>query len=78
MEKAENKILNSYWGLLSNLNTKLKLDLIEKLTQSIKSDHSKKSKIKSAFGAWKSDETAEELIEKIRSSRYTNRQIEKL
>jgi len=78
METSESKILNSYLKLLERLSPRLKLELIEKLTQSIKLDLSKDSRMKSSFGAWESENTAEELIDQIRSSRYTNRQIEEL
>jgi hypothetical protein len=78
METTDNKILSNYFGLLAGLSSRLKLDLIEKLTQSIKAELSHESKLKSAFGAWKSEETAEELISHIESSRQTNRQIEEI
>ena len=78
MESTDNKILNNYFGLLSGLSARLKLDLIEKLTQSIKAEFSSESRIKSSFGAWQSDESAEDLINQIESSRQTNRQIEEL
>ncbi len=75
MDAIDKKILNNYLGLLEGLNPSLKLKLIDKLTKTIKT-RSIKSKIKMSFGAWKSDETADELIDKIRSSRNTNRHIE--
>ena len=78
METSDNKILNNYFGLLSGLSAKLKLDLIEKLTQSLKAEFTRESKFKSAFGAWKSNESAEELINQIESSRQTNRQLEEI
>ena len=78
MESTNNKILNNYFSLLSGLSARLKLDLIEKLTQSLKTEFSRESRMKSAFGAWKSKENAEQLIDQIESSRRTNRQIEKL
>ncbi|WP_339606116.1 hypothetical protein [uncultured Roseivirga sp.] len=56
----------------------MKLNLIDRLTKSVKSKASAKSKMKSAFGAWSSDESAEELIKRIQNSRKTNRQIEEL
>lgn len=76
MDAADQKILNNYLGLLERLNPAMKLTLIDQLTDSAKSDIPSKSKISSAFGAWRSDESAEELIEFIRNSRSTNRQIE--
>ncbi|MEM7657039.1 MAG: hypothetical protein AAF399_12975 [Bacteroidota bacterium] len=54
-----------------------KLALIEKLTQSIrKNDTSAPHTMHQAFGAWKSEESAEKLISELRNSRHTNRQIE--
>ena len=77
MESSDNKILNTYFGLLSGLSDKLKLDLIKMLNQSVKTEVSGKSRMKASFGAWKSEESAEEIISQIESSRQTNRQIEK-
>ncbi|WP_205656057.1 hypothetical protein [Algoriphagus formosus] len=54
----------------------MKLSLIDLLSESVKTRGSSKSKMKTAFGAWESDESAEDLIETIRTSRNTNRQIE--
>lgn len=34
--------------------------------------------MKNAFGAWESDQSAEQIIQKLRNSRNTNRQVEKL
>lgn len=71
------KIVEGYFGLLDNLSTTNKLDLIAKLTASVKSDlKPKKSSFKKAFGAFESSKSAEEIIEEIRESRIFNRQIE--
>lgn len=73
------KIINSYLGLLKNLSPASKLDLISKLTQSVKSDiKSQKSSFKKAFGAWDQDDNADELLDAIRESRLFNRKIEEL
>jgi len=70
-------IIDGYVGLLDNLSTNNKLDLISKLTTSIKSDlTNKKSTFKKAFGAFESNKSAEEIIEEIRNSRVSTRQIE--
>ena len=70
-------IINGYVGLLDNLSPSNKLDLISKLTNSIKTDLSnKKSSLKKAFGAFESSKSAEEIAEEIRSSRVFSRQIE--
>tara|TARA_R110000796_G_scaffold96719_1_gene202904 strand:+ start:305251 stop:305487 length:237 start_codon:yes stop_codon:yes gene_type:complete len=78
MDAIDKKILNNYLGLLERLSPTMKLNLIDRLTKSVKSKASAKSKMKSAFGAWSSDESAEELIKRIQNSRKTNRQIEEL
>lgn len=70
-------IINGYLQMLDNLSPDLKLDLISKLTQSVKTDmKAKKSAFKKAFGEFVSKKSAEEIIEEIRSSRTFNRQIE--
>lgn len=65
--------------MLENLSPNNKLDLISKLTLTVKTDISdnKKSFYK-AFGAWESRQSADEIISEIRNSRTFNRQIEKL
>ena len=70
-------IVDGYVGLLENLSTNNKLDLISKLTASVKIDlTNKKSSFKKAFGAFDSKKSAEEIIEEIRNSRISFRQIE--
>lgn len=70
-------IVDGYVGLLDNLSPSNKLDLISKLTASVKTDLTKKkSSFKKAFGAFDSKKSAEEIIEEIRSSRVFNRKIE--
>ena len=72
-------IANYYFGVLSNLNAESKLDLISQLSQSLKQDYVQEStSLESLFGAYKSEETAEEIIEAIRNSRVSNRNIEAL
>lgn len=70
-------LVEGYVGLLENLSANNKLDLIAKLTDSLKSDLiDKKSNFKKAFGAFDSKKSAEEMIEDIRNSRVSTRQIE--
>ena len=70
-------IVDGYVELLDNLSTDNKLNLISKLTASVKTDLSnKKSSFKKAFGAFDSKKSAEEIIEEIRNSRVSTRQIE--
>lgn len=75
--ETNSTIVDGYIGLLENLSPGNKLDLISKLTASVKTDlTNKKSSFKKAFGAFDSKKSAEEIIEEIRSSRVFNRQIE--
>ena len=70
-------IVDGYLRLLDNLSANNKLDLISKLTASVKTDlTNKKSSFKKAFGAFDSSKSAEEIIEEIRNSRVSTRQIE--
>ncbi len=70
-------IVNGYVGLLENLSPDDKLDLISKLTALVRTDlGNKKSIFKESFGAFKSEKTAEEIIEEIRNSRLFTREIE--
>lgn len=74
-----NKLINSYLELLKNLSPASKLDLISKLTQSVKADIGvKDNAFEKAFGAWEGDEHAEDLINRIKDSRQFNRHIEEL
>jgi hypothetical protein len=68
-----------YFGFLKNLNPDSKLDLISKLSQSLKQgDEAPEVSLQSLFGAYKSEDTADEIIEQLRASRVFNRNIETL
>lgn len=68
-----------YLGVLKNLSPESKLDLIAHLSQSLKKDYAEQgSGLKTLFGAYKGGESAEEIIEGIRSARVANRMIEPL
>lgn len=70
-------LIEGYLRLLDNLSPSNKLDLISKLTLSVKTDVTdKKKSFYKAFGAWKSKQTADEIINDIRGSRAFERQIE--
>ena len=72
------EIADNFFGLIKNLSVEVKLDLINKIKKSLKA--SKKETAddswKELFGAWQSEESAEEIIEDLRASRHTNRHIE--
>jgi hypothetical protein len=72
-------LIDGYVRLLENLSPNSKLDLISKLTQSVKADISdKKSSFKKSFGAFESKKSAEELVSEIRNSRSFKRKIEEI
>jgi hypothetical protein len=73
------RLVDTYLELLKNLDPKVKLDLINKLSLSVKTDLSmKKSSFNKAFGAWDKEDDAELIITEIRESRNFNRIIESL
>lgn len=70
-------LIEGYLRLLDNLSPSNKLDLISKLTLSVKTDVTdKKKSFYKAFGAWESKQPADEIINDMRNSRTFNRQIE--
>jgi hypothetical protein len=70
-------LVEGYLRLLDNLSPNSKLDLISKLTLTVKTDVTdKKKQFYKAFGAWESKKSADEIIDDIRNSRTFNRQIE--
>ncbi len=68
-----------YFGFLKNLNPDSKLDLISKLSLSLKENEATtETSLQSIFGAYQSNDSAEEIIAEIRTSRTSNRNIEQL
>jgi hypothetical protein len=72
-------ILDSYIAFLQTLSPGAKLDIISKLTQSLKSEVKPKENLfDKSFGAWAENESVDEIVKGIRDSRRFNRQIEGL
>jgi tRNA A-37 threonylcarbamoyl transferase component Bud32 len=72
-------IADYYFGFLKNLKHDSKLDLIAKLSESLKTTAKKDEvSLQSLFGAYKSDQTADEIIAELRASRTFNRKTETL
>lgn len=70
-------LIEGYLRLLDNLSPSNKLDLISKLTISVKTDITDRKKhFYKAFGAWESKKSANQMINDIRNSRTFNRQTE--
>lgn len=60
------KLIDSYISLLKNMSAQNKLELISKLTSTVKKDLVKdKDDFYKAFGGWDENESAEDLIESI-------------
>ena len=81
METADinTTIVEGYLHLLDNLSPGIKLDIISKLTASVKADiDNKKDSFKKAYGAFQSEKSADEIINELRGSRSFTRQIEDL
>ena len=72
-------VADFYFEILKNLNPDTKLDLISKLSQSLKkSEEEPDVSLQSLFGAYQSEETADEIIEQLRASRVFDRNRETL
>lgn len=82
METDKIDIAENIFRMVKNLSADVKLEIISKIADSLKEPKSKgeakDESWKKLFGAWESEESAEEIIEEIRASRYTNRQVEDL
>jgi hypothetical protein len=70
MTHTERHIIDTYSGLFEGLSSLGKLELLERLAKSIRKDGKSKEKdFFSSFGAFASDEPAEEIAKEIRDSR---------
>lgn len=70
-------LIDSYLGLLNNLSPDSKLELISKLSDSLKgSKKPTKKSLSDLYGAFVSKESAEEIIANLKSSRTFNRNTE--
>lgn len=70
--------MDTYWSILKNLNSDMKLELISRLSKSLlNKDQAVGDNWASQFaGEWKDSRSAESIIEDIRSSRTSNHDIE--
>lgn len=63
-------LIDSYLGLLNNLSPESKLELISKLSDSLKGSKKPiKKSLSNLYGAFKSKKTADEIITDLKSSR---------
>ncbi|MET7254964.1 hypothetical protein [Dyadobacter fermentans] len=77
--KGNTTIVDAYASLLGNLSTENRMALIARLGEVDEMiSRKRKSSFRKAFGAFVSDQSADEIIEDIRNSRVSTRQIEPL
>ena len=76
-EEVNTSVVDGYFGLISTLSNANRKALIEKLIHSADEKKSEPyANLKESFGAFESDQTADEMIADIRNSRLLTRQIE--
>ncbi|MBP4143221.1 hypothetical protein J3S90_15555 [Flavobacterium sp. P4023] len=70
MTFTDKNIIENYFGLFESLNSMSKLELIEKLTKSLKAEtKSKENNFYKSFGAFSTEKTSDEINTEIKSSR---------
>lgn len=70
-------LIDNFYGLLSSLSRENKIKLIAKLSNSIVDEVSENENVVDKFfGAFKSEKSAEEIINEIHESRTFDREIE--
>ncbi|KAF2331395.1 glycosyltransferase family 1 protein [Flavobacterium daemonense] len=69
MTVTDKNILETYSNLFEGLSFSNKIELIERLTKSLKSNKSKENNFYKSFGAFVSEKSAEEIVAEIKSSR---------
>ena len=70
MTHAEKYIIKSYSGLFDNLSSIGKIELLEKLTKSLKKDKKvQENDFFKSYGAFAPEKSAEEIIAEIRENR---------
>jgi len=77
--ETRNLIAENYFELIKNLNVDVKLELISRISDSLREQMvSKDDSWKDLFGAYNSEQSADEIIDDLRNSRFTKRQVESL
>jgi len=77
MSHTDRIIVETYSGLFEGLSSLNKIELIERLSKSLKTELStKENTFYKSFGAFSSEKSAEEIIADIKSSRtFRNKEI---
>ena len=72
-------LIDSYFTLLKSLSPDNKLELIARLSKSMKTTKkAKKASLKSLYGSWVSEQSADQLVDELKQARTFNRQREEL
>ncbi len=71
-------LIDSYYSLLKSLSYENKLELISKLSKSMKTAKRKEIPLKELYGSWISDHSADELIVELKRARNFSRNREEL
>lgn len=73
-------LVDSYYTLLKNLSPNNKLELIARLSKSMKTSKKAKKEVplSSLYGSWVSEQSADELVDELKKARNFNRQREEL
>ena len=73
-------LIDSYYTLLKSLSPNNKLELIARLSKSMKTTKKKEKEISldALYGSWVSDQTADELVAELKVARNFTRKREEL
>ncbi len=73
-------LIDSYYTLLKSLSPNNKLELIARLSKSMKTTKKieKEVPLESLYGSWESSQTADELIAELKAARNFSRKREEL
>lgn len=67
-------LIDNYFSLLKNLSSDSKLELIARLSKSMKTSKKTKKEVSlsSLYGSWESEQSADEIIAELKSARNFN------
>ncbi|MEM6767195.1 MAG: hypothetical protein AAF655_19815 [Bacteroidota bacterium] len=73
MRQRENHIANHFFSLVKHLSLSIKLDLIDRISDSLNREDKQLSNDswRKLFGAWQSEDSADEIVRMVRDSRHT-------
>ncbi|WP_125719795.1 hypothetical protein [Flavobacterium ustbae] len=77
MTVTDKHILESYSNLFEGLSFSNKIELIERLTKSIKTNKAKENNFYKSFGAFASEKSADDIVSEIKANRsFKNKKID--